>query len=100
LKIPAGTYWIDGEKFRLVYGNPTKENGARQKLDGVLSPRKRLITIDASLRTNESERDETFWHEVMHGLDNKRKLGLSHKQVEALGRALAVFAKENRLEFA
>lgn len=52
-----------------------------------------VITLNAKMEKEQKE--NTFLHEVIHALDDAYVIGLSEKQVERLGSALYVFARDN-----
>jgi hypothetical protein len=91
---------IDRETFRVVYGDAAKAVGEPGgAVAGCCDPGKRLITLNANLRTDHALRKRTFFHEVVHALDMTYGLSLGHGQIDRLGQALANFFQDNEVSF-
>ncbi len=97
MKIPHRLI-VDREEYRVVYGS-TEKAGGKSGDGGICDTKKRLITLCPDLRTDRPDLERVFWHEVLHGLDEVRRIGLTHGQIDRLGKALAIFAADNGLEF-
>jgi hypothetical protein len=85
---------VDGRRWRLRYGT-AGDAGDAAKTDFT----KAEITISADLLAVQHERDNAFWKEIVHVLDDTREIGLTHRQVHQLGSALHRFCEDNGLQF-
>lgn len=89
---------IDRHDYSVVYGDPKRIAGADREAVGHCDGKKKLITLCPSLKRDEYDRLWVFFHEVGHAWNFEFGVGLTHPQIERLGRVLALFVMDNRLE--
>lgn len=87
--------FIAGHWYKVTLKKSLKdENG--QDLEGQVDNAKNMIRIVRGLC--KSRKKEVLLHEAVHAISYNLNLNLTEKQVEALGREILVFIRENGLD--